>query len=114
MHYLVLSNPVEGVTHDRNEHVQHCDLGEERGQDKKQEAKPVMRLPREVLVVELAENQIVLVHKDVAKRIVQIILNEFLPLVPVEVEHVDGQAKDEQCREEQDHEGDNFAQRLCD
>ena len=57
-----------------------------------------MRLLREVIGVEFAEGQIVLVQKDVCKIEIQILVDQLRFHFSVEVKHVYWQAKGEHCR----------------
>ena len=89
----ILSDLIESVRHDGDQHVQHSDLRKSSRQKEKCKAQSFIRVFRIVLNIKLTKSEQVLVYHHVDKVVIVVICNQIKVWIDEVVQHLDWKTK---------------------
>ena len=81
----VLDHSLKRVTHDGNQHVQHCHLSDECRQNKCPVTHRSLWIASEIVQVKLTEGKLVLIEEHIDSPIAEVILHDLVVVASVEV-----------------------------
>ena len=112
MQVSILNHTFECVAHVRYEHIQHDNLREEGSQDEEKEAEVRIWLLRETLNVIEADGHEVLIKEKVDDPGVHTLLNYWIMIASVHIEHEKWYAEQHEANDKQDGKRSDVPQRL--